>query len=796
MGERTTFTRLLLGFLLCTSGACCPIELSPPRVVVRYGDPVSINCSTSDPMYKGMGWEAPLGGTGLKLVRHLTWSVDKLTTWNISPTCFLSHRAKSGRVQCSNKPIVVVYTSPQNISIQANSSVVKHGEAIKVECVVNNIAPIESVTVRWYNGEKVIMERRPEFSRKGLVNLVLGYTYQYSQSFSEMQQFVRLRCEVVMDLTPEGPYLDFLSPEFNVTVELEIIFVLPFLDNFEDIELICPNNYTVVEYAPHDLNLSCYVEGGSSEPLITWYKDGEQVELSETLTRFDAGQYVVVAALFSNTVNATVDLNVVYPPSPIEELEAVEVELGSEVYLKCSSRGNPRPEYSWTAPTFQNVVQVNEDGISRLLIENMASNHTGDYKCHATNERGTVGKKVTVSVKECEPGWFRCANGACILSHRMCDGEDHCGDGSDELLCGEHHQCPIRIHPENLVLQYKGESQNATCMFTRSRKSRAIAWHERDPVHLNKTTWTPDTHTDWDPAPRCTAFFQGQKICQKPLKFTLYKMPDSVAVRPVNEEIFFEGRPCQLHCDITNVAPAQSLVVRWYQGNRSIEPSFREPLQLADCLQDSNTSCEPGVTRMPVNVSASASFLLNRTHHDAALSCEALLELGPAGPRLSPSVKSRAVSLSVHYKPIINTAKLPRVVPLFRGYPEELVCEADGQPPPVIYWSNTQGKNSLAGGGNITVLEAGRYVCMAVNSLASVTYEVEVVPKEDYLPLIAGFVAATVVIISAIFLFIYSIYYKNTKMRRYSLKNPKLSGHNANVAHNGWDLQFPMTKLS
>lgn len=67
---------------------------------------------------------------------------------------------------------------------------------------------------------------------------------------------------------------------------------------------------------------------------------------------------------------------------------------------------------------------------------------------------------------------------------------------------------------------------------------------------------------------------------------------------------------------------------------------------------------------------------------------------------------------------------------------------------------------------------------------------------EDYLPLLAGFVAATVIVISVIFVFFYSIYYKNTKMRRYSLKNPKLSTHNGNVAHNGWDLQFPMTTLS
>lgn len=67
---------------------------------------------------------------------------------------------------------------------------------------------------------------------------------------------------------------------------------------------------------------------------------------------------------------------------------------------------------------------------------------------------------------------------------------------------------------------------------------------------------------------------------------------------------------------------------------------------------------------------------------------------------------------------------------------------------------------------------------------------------EDYLPLIAGLVAVTVIIISVVFVFIYSIYYKNTKMRNYSLKNPKLNTQNGNVAHNGWESQFPMTKLS
>lgn len=69
---------------------------------------------------------------------------------------------------------------------------------------------------------------------------------------------------------------------------------------------------------------------------------------------------------------------------------------------------------------------------------------------------------------------------------------------------------------------------------------------------------------------------------------------------------------------------------------------------------------------------------------------------------------------------------------------------------------------------------------------------------EDYLPLIAGFVAFMVVIISVIFVFIYSIYYKNTKMGRYSLKKAKLSSTpNGNVAQNGGrDTPLPMTQLS
>jgi len=82
------------------------------------------------------------------------------------------------------------------------------------------------------------------------------------------------------------------------------------------------------------------------------------------------------------------------------------------------------------------------------------------------------------------------------------------------------------------------------------------------------------------------------------------------------------------------------------------------------------------------------------------------------------------------------------------------------------------------------------------NGALVVVVVVVVVPTEDYLPLIAGLVALTVVVISAIFLFFYSIYYKNAKMRHYSLRRPKLSARNGNVAHSSWVAPLPMINRS
>lgn len=350
-----------------------------------------------------------------------------------------------------------------------------------------------------------------------------------------------------------------------------------------------------------------------------------------------------------------------------------------------------------------------------------------------------------------------------------------------------------------MVIQYQSRGLlSATCEPTSTDSShvKEIYWQDLQGIRVNNKSWVADTDKDWDPRPVCTMTRNVLKPCSKRLNFTLYKTPDSVSVRLVDNGPVVEERAFQLRCDITNVAPAENLVVRWYRGNETFEPLIKGSLGVTGCPPDNGTNCDVSDVRLPLSVSSTINVTLTRNQNGAEFRCEAQLDLGPEGPQPPPDMMSVPLNISVYYKPMINTTKLPKKVPVFKGYPEELVCEADGHPPPKIQWVYNSNKLPPNSGDKLIVSEAGVYNCSATNEVDTMSHEVVVILKEDYLPLIAGFVAVTVVAISIVFVFIYSIYYKNTKMRRYSLKNPKLDTPSGNVAQNGWDMQFPMTKLS
>ena len=98
----------MIGYVgIHASDASCPIDLSPPSVVVKYGASVSVNCTTTtSETHEGMGWEATNGGTDqMEDVTLVVWNVANLTDWDPSPICYIN----IGK-QCEKTLPVVVYS--------------------------------------------------------------------------------------------------------------------------------------------------------------------------------------------------------------------------------------------------------------------------------------------------------------------------------------------------------------------------------------------------------------------------------------------------------------------------------------------------------------------------------------------------------------------------------------------------------------------------------------------------------------------------------------------------------------
>lgn len=98
--------------LMCSTGgrAYCPVKLSPPSVVVRYGDSVNINCSALTDQNLGIGWESTEGGTGLMRVSLLTLTLERLTDWKIAPQCHIYPSKGANFRQCYSEPTIVLYS--------------------------------------------------------------------------------------------------------------------------------------------------------------------------------------------------------------------------------------------------------------------------------------------------------------------------------------------------------------------------------------------------------------------------------------------------------------------------------------------------------------------------------------------------------------------------------------------------------------------------------------------------------------------------------------------------------------
>ncbi|KAL7883643.1 hypothetical protein SRHO_G00013010, partial [Serrasalmus rhombeus] len=439
-----------------TVQAPCILTLQPPKVVVKYGDKASANCSTTSD-HIGMGWEASQGPVDMKDdVKLITWSVDNLVEWGMKPFCFMNPNPYQ---QCKVHLNVTIYKTPESVSISTvnHTGPMIEGGQYELQCDIQNVAPVEFLTVSWFKGDTLVDKETFANSIKTPVNR--SSTLQISPSRAD--DGAQYRCEAELDLGPEGPQPPptVTSDPLNITVNYKPVITcsnwtplintsldsIPFavmgkpeprikwLQGTSRIPptppkrlskkdsgqyLFCASNKIgseccatniTVEYGPefdcpseyesreHTVFLANCNVMASPEADVSWSRDGRHVERPHNLTRRDNGLYKVTAQNKHGTEHHVLTINVLYGPEIESGDESVEVYEGRNVTLPCTAEGNPEPEVKWS---FNNQSKTTGGRQTTLTISGATSADGGEYTCTATNTVGSQTRRVFLVVKE------------------------------------------------------------------------------------------------------------------------------------------------------------------------------------------------------------------------------------------------------------------------------------------------------------------------------------------------------------------------------------------------------------
>uniref|UniRef100_A0A672M9V8 Immunoglobulin superfamily member 10 n=1 Tax=Sinocyclocheilus grahami TaxID=75366 RepID=A0A672M9V8_SINGR len=119
----------------------------------------------------------------------------------------------------------------------------------------------------------------------------------------------------------------------------------------------------------------------------------------------DRGHYKCIASNPAGTDTATVRLQVVAAPPAIleEKRQLVRAEIGQNLFLACSTYGDPRPTTYWVLhdgtivqPVTYSHTKVSVFGNGTLYLRDVQITESGKYECIATSSTGSERRVVTL----------------------------------------------------------------------------------------------------------------------------------------------------------------------------------------------------------------------------------------------------------------------------------------------------------------------------------------------------------------------------------------------------------------
>ncbi|XP_052407370.1 intercellular adhesion molecule 5 isoform X2 [Carassius gibelio] len=347
----------------------CPVQLNPQRAVVRYNGSVAVHCSALV-SHKGIGWEASEGAVPKTSNNLITWRVSHLTEWEIQPFCFINYER-----QCDVKLPVIIYKTPDNVSI----SIVNHtgpmieGRQYQLQCDVHDVAPVQYLAVKWYKGQTLLNQITFTEDSKTPVNVNPTLLIRPDRADDGAQY----RCEAELDLGAEGP-----QPPPKETSD-PLYITVHYAPNIQFCNSWSPLTGTSLDSYP--LNVNSVL--GNPRPIISWRHKASSVNSYLPLTKFDSGQYEIIASNVLSNFSCSINITVEYPPE-LNCSENYEVKEKTLFQFPCIADGSPKPKLSLRKNG--NIIQ------HELFFPNWT--HSGQYQVIAENQRGTINSTVTINI--------------------------------------------------------------------------------------------------------------------------------------------------------------------------------------------------------------------------------------------------------------------------------------------------------------------------------------------------------------------------------------------------------------